>query len=333
MPDPILSVVIPTLNAERHLASCLPSLRKQRFDPAAIEILVADGGSTDRTVQIAREHGCRILDAKGLMAEAAKRLAFSMSSGEYLCLLDADNEIASDGWLAQAMASLRNHPEAMGFESYYVRHPAHSMLNAYLTECLQISDPYARFLSSTPKRLRRDPDGTEMYELPADGAYPTGANGFLFPRRLLAELGPDEGYHEAVFFPRLMRAGGAILLKHPACGVHHHYVTTWGDYYRKRQRAMIIYMLRKEETSAAWDQDRRTWRSAAALLFFGTMIGPALAGVGRALATGKLPWILHPLAGLYSTVGNLVGVLRYRREADRKKRIALTQRLHTRKDP
>lgn len=333
MPAPTLTVVIPTLNAERHLARCLPSLRKQRFDPSEIEILVADGGSTDRTLEIAREHGCRLIDAKGLMAEEAKRLAFSTSSGEYICLLDADNEIASDGWLPQAMASLRNHPEAMGFESYYVRHPEHTRLNAYLTECLQISDPYARFLSSSPKRLGSDPDGTEVYELPADGAYPTGANGFIFPRRLLAELGPDEGYHEAVFFPRLMRAGGTILLKHPACAVHHHYVTTWGDYYRKRQRAMIIYMLRKEETDAAWDQGSRTWRSATAVLFFGTMIGPTIVGIGRALATGKSPWILHPLAGLYSTAGNLVGVLRYRLGNDRRKRIALTQRLHTRKDP
>ena len=333
MPSPILSVVIPTLNAERHLSRCLPSLRNQRFDQTSIEILVADGGSTDRTLDIAKAHGCRIVEAKGLMAEAAKSLAFSQSTGEYICLLDADNEIASDGWLAQAMVSLRNHPEALGFESYYVHQAGHSLLNYYLTECLQISDPYARFLSTSPRLLRRDPDGTEVYELPADGAYPTGANGYFFHRRLLADLGKDEGYHEAVFFPKLMRAGHTIMVKHPACAVHHHYVTTWSDYYRKRQRAMIIYMLRKEETDAAWDKGSRKWPSIAAILFFGTMIGPALVGVWRAIATGKAPWLLHPIAGMYSTIGNIVGVLRYRAGRDRQKRVELTQNLHTRKGP
>ncbi|MCX7010659.1 MAG: glycosyltransferase family 2 protein [Kiritimatiellaeota bacterium] len=304
-----ISFVIPVLNSERLLSDCLASIRRQDIPAADYEILIADGGSRDRSVEVAQQYGCRMLAATGLMAEAAKRMAFDTAGGEYIALLDADNEIAGCGWLRQALVALERHPEALGFESYYIKHSRHTRLNRYLTGCLQISDPYARFLAGALKLQARDADGTEVFTLPANGSYPTGANGFLFHRRLLAHLPAAHGYHEAVFFPQLMRAGHRVLLKHPACGVHHHYVTTWGDYFRKRQRAMIIYMLRREETMTAWE------------------------GAWRAAMRHDPDWLLHPLAGVVSTLGNSLGVLRYKFGANRAHRIALTQALHNKTNP
>lgn len=325
---PAVSFVIPVLNSERTLESCLASIRRQSVPDGTYEILVADGGSGDRSVEVARRHGCREVDAAGLMAEAAKQRAFDTARGEWIAMLDADNEIASPDWLRRALDALGRRPEALGFESYYVKHPGHTRLNRYLTASLKIGDPYARFLSRLPRLRVRDPDGTEVFDLPADGAYPTGANGFLFPRRLLERLPAGTGYHEAVFFPRLMREGVRTLLKHPACGVYHHYVTTWGDYFRKRQRAMIIYKLRLEETPEAWDASSRTYRAGLALFWFGTLFGPLVQGAWRAAVNRDPDWLLHPAAGLVSTAGNLAGLLRYRREADRFRRIGLTQKLH-----
>ncbi|MDZ4198812.1 MAG: glycosyltransferase family 2 protein [Kiritimatiellia bacterium] len=329
-PQPWVSFVLPVLNSMHTLPDCLASIRRQTVEPERYEILVADGGSTDESRAIAGAFGCRMIEARGLMAEAAKQRAFREARGEWIVLLDADNEIASPDWLGRALEGLKHHPEALGFESYYEKHPRHSRLNRYLTGCLQISDPYARFLAGKPRFRSRDTDGTEVLELPVDGSYPTGANGFIFHRRYLANLESDQGYHEAVFFPRLIRAGHRTLLKNPDCRVFHHYVTTWGDYFRKRQRAMIIYMLRLEETRDAWDASGRASRKWMALLWFGTLLGPLVAGIGIALRKRDPDWLLHPVAGWVSTFGNLLGVLRYRRAADRKRRIGLTQTLHDR---
>jgi len=323
-----VSFVIPVLNSERILADCLTSIRRQDMPATDYEILVADGGSRDRSVEIAHRHGCRVLDATGLMAEAAKRLAFSEVRGEYIALLDADNEITSPDWLRRALAALRRYPNALGFESYYVKHPHHTCLNRYLTGCLQISDPYARFLAGRLHLQTLEPDGTEIFSLPTDGSYPTGANGFIFHRHFLDQLPADHGYHEAVFFPQLMRAGCLTLLKNTACGVHHHYVTTWGDYFRKRQRAMVIYMLRREETSAVWDASARGGKQWLALAWFCTALGPLLAGIWEAIIHRDPDWLLHPVAGLVSTVGNSLGILRYKFGADHARRVTLTQALH-----
>ncbi len=323
-----VSFVIPTLNAEPFLPACLASVRQQAFDAGRVEILVPDGGSHDRTVEIARSFGAVVLDACGELAEAAKRRAMAAASGRYIVLLDADNEIVGDDWLARAVAALDRHPEALGFESYYLKCPRHSRLNRYLTSCLQISDPYARFLAGPLRRLAVEPDGVEVFELPADGSYPTGANGFIFPRDRLSALGPDQPYHEAVFFPELMRRGIRTLLKIRGCGIWHHYVTTWPDYFRKRQRAMIIRSLRRDECPNTWDAGGAL-RKLAALLYFSTAIGPAVEGLIRAIVARDPDWLLHAPAGLVSTAGNALGMLRARRAADRERRARLSQALHS----
>ncbi|MCX7818245.1 MAG: glycosyltransferase [Kiritimatiellae bacterium] len=327
-----VSFVIPTLNAEALLSGCLASVRRQAFDPARVEILVPDGGSRDRTVEIARAYGATVLDARGELAEAAKRRAMAAARGRHIALLDADNEIVGTDWLGRALAALERHPEALGFESYYLKCPCHSRLNRYLTSCLQISDPYARFLAGRLRRRAVEPGDVEVFELPADGAYPTGANGFIFPRERLAALPADRPYHEAVFFPELMRRGVRTLIKIRGCGIWHHYVTTWSDYFRKRQRAMIIRSLRREEAPATWDAGG-VLRKLAALLYFSTVVGPAVEGLIRALLARDPDWLLHAPAGLVSTAGNAIGLLRARYAVDRERRARLSQALHSPPSP
>ena len=45
---------MPCLNEERFIEACLESVRRQDYPPDRYEILVADGGSTDRTRAITR---------------------------------------------------------------------------------------------------------------------------------------------------------------------------------------------------------------------------------------------------------------------------------------
>lgn len=54
-PLPKVTLIIPTLNEERHIADCLRTLLATDYPPDRIETLVVDGGSTDRTVAIVRE--------------------------------------------------------------------------------------------------------------------------------------------------------------------------------------------------------------------------------------------------------------------------------------
>lgn len=316
MRAPSVSFILPVLNAANLLPTCLESIRRLDYPADRYEILVADGGSTDGTLDVVRRYGATLVDATGLLAEAAKHRAFSRATGDYLAMVDADNEIAGPAWLRQATDALEKHPDALGFESYYLKHPADSHLNRYMTGLLQISDPLARTLSGRLTRLSSDADGVECFALPPDGSYPTGANGFLFRRDLLARL-EGKPYHEATFFPSLIREGRTQLIKRRGCGVYHHYVTGWRDLYRKKQRTAIHYLLRQAEVPESWDRDTPRARLWLGVLYHGTFIGPLAEGIVCACRQRDPEWLLHPFASLTCTLGNAVGMLKVRTSASR----------------
>ncbi len=76
----MLSIIIPTLNEENYLPLLLESIKKQNFND--YEIIVADAGSTDKTLEIAKNYGC-ITMAGGLPAKG-KNEGAGMAKGDLL---------------------------------------------------------------------------------------------------------------------------------------------------------------------------------------------------------------------------------------------------------
>ncbi len=56
-----ISIIIPTLNEEGQIAATLDAVKKRAAQPEALEIIVADGNSNDRTCQQAQERDARII--------------------------------------------------------------------------------------------------------------------------------------------------------------------------------------------------------------------------------------------------------------------------------
>ncbi len=87
-----ISVVINTYNASKYLARVLETVKN--FD----EIVVCDMESTDNTVAIAREHGCKIVTfpkADHKSAEPARTFAIQSAASDWVLVVDAD-ELVSD---------------------------------------------------------------------------------------------------------------------------------------------------------------------------------------------------------------------------------------------
>jgi O-antigen/teichoic acid export membrane protein/glycosyltransferase involved in cell wall biosynthesis len=81
-----LTVVIPVRNAERLLPACMESAMREK--PRAI--IVVDGESTDRTVEIAREHGAVVVSDEGRGLPVARKLGAELAGTPYVALVDAD---------------------------------------------------------------------------------------------------------------------------------------------------------------------------------------------------------------------------------------------------
>ena len=97
MPGPI-TVVIPTLNEAEQITACVGHLRW------ADEVLVADGGSSDATAELARTAGATVLDVPGVTIAAQRNAAIGRARNHWVFALDADERIGPE--LAQELTRL-----------------------------------------------------------------------------------------------------------------------------------------------------------------------------------------------------------------------------------
>lgn len=84
---PVVSVIVPTFNSGRTISATLQSVAVQTY--GNIEVIVVDGGSTDRTVAIAQGFGASVLQL-GTGRSTSRRIGSARARGAYLLFLDSD---------------------------------------------------------------------------------------------------------------------------------------------------------------------------------------------------------------------------------------------------
>lgn len=90
MIQPLVSVVVTTKNEEKHIGSCLESVRLQTYPQESIEIIVVDNNSTDRTKELAQKYTNKVFN-KGPERSAQRNFGMiEKSQGKYVLFLDAD---------------------------------------------------------------------------------------------------------------------------------------------------------------------------------------------------------------------------------------------------
>ena len=98
-----ISIIIPTLNEEHHIANCLNSVFQQ--DRSCIEeVIVADGGSNDKTLNIVHKFDVKVV--LGGLPGIARNSGAKAAKGNYLLFLDADT-ILPQQFLNKAIALFR----------------------------------------------------------------------------------------------------------------------------------------------------------------------------------------------------------------------------------
>jgi glycosyltransferase involved in cell wall biosynthesis len=92
---PRVTIVIPCFNGELYLAEALSSAVGQTYDN--IEVILVDDGSTDRSVEIARDFPqVRVVRQPNAGSSAARNAGMGASEGEFVLFLDADDRLAAD---------------------------------------------------------------------------------------------------------------------------------------------------------------------------------------------------------------------------------------------
>ncbi|MFZ5845215.1 MAG: glycosyltransferase [Patescibacteria group bacterium] len=193
-----ISIVIATYNSSRTIKRCLQSISAQIYPQNKIEIIVADGGSTDDTLEIARQFGAKIIsvDPHKQNAEYNKSIGIQEARNEILLMLDHDNVLPHSRWLTNLVQPLLAHQDVIGVETLrYHYDPTTTILDRYFA-LFGAGDPLVWYLGRAD-RLSYIYDHYTLAGTATDyGSYylvrfspdfiPTvGANGFLVRRKIL----------------------------------------------------------------------------------------------------------------------------------------------------
>jgi len=97
-----LRIVIPTKNEEKYLPKLLKSIREQTFKD--IEIVVADADSDDKTKEIARNYGCKVV--KGGLPDVGCNNGLKGCSTNLICFIESDIILPDNNFLSRAISEL-----------------------------------------------------------------------------------------------------------------------------------------------------------------------------------------------------------------------------------
>ena len=99
----MLSIIIPTKNEEHYLPLLLNSIKRQKYS-GPMELIVADAGSTDKTVAIAKKFGAKVV--KGGHPGVGRNAGAKVAKGELFLFLDAD-VVLPPGFLKRNLAEFK----------------------------------------------------------------------------------------------------------------------------------------------------------------------------------------------------------------------------------
>jgi glycosyltransferase involved in cell wall biosynthesis len=116
-----LSFVVPAYNEEAYLPACLESILAQTRELGdAVEIIVVNNASTDRTREVALGYaGVRVVDEPRKGLTFARQAGFAASTGELIANVDSDSRL-TPGWVATVEKNFAGDPKMVALSGPFV---------------------------------------------------------------------------------------------------------------------------------------------------------------------------------------------------------------------
>lgn len=262
-----LSIVIPTLNSSATLGECLAAIARQDFPRERFEVVIADAGSVDNTLEIARAYGVDTITTNPLKTgEAGKAAGIKAASGALIVLVDSDNIMDSPNWLTRMVAPFAD-PKIIGSEPIeYTARRADPPLTRYFS-MLGMTDPFCLFNRNydrysavtgtwTGLAIEQQDMGDYLELTLSEQELPTmGANGFMFRRAILEELTWEPYFFDIDVVYQAVKSGMRHVAK-VKIGIVHLYCARLGEFANKQRRRIhdFLYYTQSQQRSYPWEQ-------------------------------------------------------------------------------
>jgi glycosyltransferase involved in cell wall biosynthesis len=145
------SIVIATYNSAKFLPNLFNNLSNQLGINNALEhTIVVDGGSKDRTIEIAREHGCQVLINQKGNAVDGKFQAFNSVNSKYICFIDHDETFNNQRSICNRINIMENNSNCLLSLTSGYELSSSTAANSFASE---FGDPWSLFFYNTSNNV------------------------------------------------------------------------------------------------------------------------------------------------------------------------------------
>lgn len=326
-----ISIIIPTLNSSKVLDSCLSSINAQNYPQHLITILIVDGGSTDNTLNIAKNYKCTILKNPLKSAEAGKAVGVKSAITDFISLIDSDNILPDTNWLTRMLSPFNNYHNLIGSEPWEYTYRSQAGFVERYSSLTGVNDPYTLIAGNYDRKSVLNNHWTQLsipikdysdYQiaiLKSNQLLPTiGANGTIFKTSFLKQYFKSDYFFDIdIIESALNQTNKTVNFAKVKTGIIHTYCeSSLQKFYKKQlRRATDLYI---HKNNRQYSLTRNNLLPTIKFVFYVIFILPMLYDTIRGfIKKPDIAWFFHPLACLttliiygYITLKHYLGFLK-----------------------
>jgi len=307
---PFVTVIIPTLNSGKVLDKCLRSIKQQLYPKKKIEIIIADGGSTDNTLDIVNHYAAIIFKNPLKTGEAGKAVALKKAKGELVALIDSDNVLPTNNWLTRMVEPFKDE-QIIGSEPWeYTYRKNNGFIDRYCA-MIGMNDPLCLFIGNYDRKCLLTNKWTKLkiesedkknwikIKIDSDQIPTIGANGTIFRKDIIIKSGLVKDYLFDIDIIASLANMKPVYFAKVKIGIIHLYCgNDIKKFYRKQKRRIndFYYFRKNNLRTYPWQKQISLFLYLKFVLSCLMILPLFIQTIVGFLKKPDFAWFFHPLA-------------------------------------
>ena len=296
-----ISIVLPTYNNERTIKKCLDGIFMQNFPKNKFEVIIIDGGSTDRTLEICQNYNVKLLKNKFRVEEKGRVIGVKASKKEIVGFIDADNIILDKNFFKKIIFPFVD-KNISAVDTLYFDYEDKDTLATKYCALLSGDDPYSIYLGLNDrlcffngkwtgmKHQEEDKGEYLKVKILKDNVPAMGSNGFFVRKKVFSKVKYDPFIHTD--FVNEMVENGYDTFGKAKVGIKHDLIN-FMDFFKKKIRR--IKRRKRKEIVLKHEHNVSFLEIVWYSILFLTFIVPVFDAFRGYFRKKDLVWFFHPL--------------------------------------